>query len=78
MVRCHRSTRASCPPAGRQIRSAFVPEKGCVFLASDYSQIELRVLAHLTEDENLVQALDATARDAPAAPPAGVWKPFLI
>ncbi len=37
--------------AGRQIRGAFVPEPGWVFLASDYSQIELRVLAHLASDD---------------------------
>jgi DNA polymerase-1 len=42
--------------AGRRIRSAFVPEAGCVFLASDYSQVELRVLAHLTGDPGLVAA----------------------
>ena len=42
--------------AGRRIRGAFVPEPGCVFLASDYSQIELRVLAQLTEDPGLIQA----------------------
>ena len=35
--------------AGRRIRSAFVPQSGCCFVASDYSQVELRVLAHLAE-----------------------------
>jgi len=42
--------------AGRRIRAAFVPEPGYVFLASDYSQVELRILAHLTEDEELLAA----------------------
>lgn len=45
--------------AGRQIRSAFVPDEGCRFLASDYSQIELRVLAHLSEDPELIAAFRA-------------------
>jgi DNA polymerase-1 len=38
---------------GREIRAAFVPAPGCVFLAADYSQIELRVLAHLSGDPTL-------------------------
>jgi DNA polymerase-1 len=42
--------------AGRRIRSAFVPEGGYVFLSSDYSQVELRVLAHLCGDEELIAA----------------------
>ncbi len=41
---------------GRRVRSVFVPSPGHVFLAADYSQIELRVLAHLAQDENLIQA----------------------
>lgn len=41
---------------GRLIRKCFVPKPGCVFLDADYSQIELRVLAHLSGDENLIQA----------------------
>lgn len=44
---------------GRRIREAFVPAKGRVFLAADYSQIELRVLAHLTEDPVLLDAFRA-------------------
>ncbi len=47
-------------PAGKefgiQIRSAFIPDKGKIFLSADYSQIELRVLAHLSKDENLLDA----------------------
>ena len=42
--------------AGLRIRSAFVPAKGFVFLASDYSQVELRILAHLTHDQELIEA----------------------
>ncbi len=41
---------------GRQIRKVFVPEEGCVFLDADYSQIELRVLAHMSGDESLIDA----------------------
>ena len=41
---------------GRQIRKVFVPADGCVFVDADYSQIELRVLAHLSGDENLIAA----------------------
>lgn len=45
--------------AGRAIRSAFVAEPGSVFLASDYSQMELRVLAHLSGDPELVAAFES-------------------
>ena len=41
---------------GTKIRSAFIPRDGCVLLAADYSQIELRVLAHLSEDPVLLDA----------------------
>ena len=45
---------------GRRIRRAFVPDKGNVFVAADYSQLELRLLAHVTRDE---QMLDAFKKD---------------
>ena len=55
---------------GRLIRAAFVPEKGNLFISADYSQIELRILAHLSRDEVLVDAFragedihDRTARE---------------
>lgn len=41
---------------GRAIRRVFVPEEGCVFVDADYSQIELRVLAHMSGDERLIEA----------------------
>jgi DNA polymerase-1 len=41
---------------GRNIRRAFIPNKGSVFVAADYSQVELRMLAHLSEDEALIHA----------------------
>lgn len=41
---------------GKEIRKAFVPEEGCMFFSADYSQIELRVMAHLSGDENMQEA----------------------
>lgn len=41
---------------GRQIRKMFTPKEGCVFVDADYSQIELRILAHMSGDESLIQA----------------------
>lgn len=41
---------------GRKLRKIFVPDEGCVFLDADYSQVELRVLAHLSHDETLINA----------------------
>ena len=41
---------------GRKIRKAFIPAEGCIFVDADYSQIELRILAHLSGDEQLIRA----------------------
>lgn len=43
-------------PLGREIRKVFIPEEGYVYLDADYSQIELRVLAHLSDDKTLIDA----------------------
>lgn len=55
---------------GRRVRQAFIPADGCRLLAADYSQIELRVLAHISEDEDLLDAYrtgaDVHARTASA------------
>jgi len=41
---------------GREIRKAFIPEDNCIFISADYSQIDLRVLAHMSKDESLCNA----------------------
>ncbi len=43
-------------PIGRKIRKFFIPDEGCILLGADYSQIELRVLAHLSKDPTLLEA----------------------
>lgn len=44
---------------GRKIRGAFVPEDGCWFISADYSQVELRIVAHLSGDERLAEAFSS-------------------
>lgn len=44
---------------GKEIRRAFIPDEGHVFFSADYSQIELRIMAHLSGDENMVNAFNA-------------------
>ena len=41
---------------GKEIRKCFIPEEGCEFFSADYSQIELRVMAHLSQDANMLDA----------------------
>ena len=45
-------------PLGRELRKAFVPRQGCVFVDADYSQIELRLLAHMSGDQTLINAFN--------------------
>ena len=46
---------------GREIRKAFLPDEGCLFFSADYSQIELRIMAHLSGDANLTEAFRSGA-----------------
>ena len=46
---------------GQEIRKAFIAKEGCIFLDADYSQIELRLLAHLSGDQNLIEAYNSEA-----------------
>ena len=43
---------------GKQLRKVFKPKKGCIFIDADYSQIELRVFAHLSDDKNMIEAFN--------------------
>ena len=58
---------------GKEIRKAFVPEPGCLFFSADYSQIELRVMAHLSQDENMVEVF-REGKDLHAATAANIYK----
>ena len=58
---------------GKEIRKAFVPEHGCLFFSADYSQIELRVMAHLSKDENMVEVF-REGKDLHAATAANIYK----
>ena len=57
---------------GKEIRRAFVPEEGCLFFSADYSQIELRVMAHLSGDENMLEAF-RSGHDIHAATAAKIY-----
>lgn len=59
-------------PEGRRIRAAFVAPSGCVLMSADYSQIELRIMAHLSQDERLLQAF-ANGEDVHRATAAEVF-----
>ena len=47
---------------GKEIRKAFIPDTGCEFFSADYSQIELRIMAHLSEDKNMIDRLPQRTR----------------
>ena len=57
---------------GKEIRRAFIPEPGCEFFSADYSQIELRIMAHLSGDENLIEAF-RSGEDIHAATAAKIY-----
>ena len=58
---------------GKEIRKAFIPEPGCLFFSADYSQIELRVMAHLSGDENMINVF-REGKDLHAATAANIYK----
>lgn len=58
---------------GREIRKAFIPDDNSVFLSADYSQIELRIMAHLSGDKNMIEAFNS-GNDIHAATAAKIYK----
>ena len=58
---------------GKEIRKAFIPEPGCLFFSADYSQIELRVMAHLSNDEHMLTVF-REGKDLHAATAATIYK----
>jgi len=58
---------------GKEIRKAFIPEPGCLFFSADYSQIELRVMAHLSKDEAMIEVFKE-GKDLHAATAANIYK----
>ena len=58
---------------GKEIRKAFVPEPGCLFFSADYSQIELRVMAHLSQDEAMIEVF-REGKDLHAATASNIYK----
>lgn len=58
---------------GKEIRKAFVPDDGCLFFSADYSQIELRVMAHLSGDEHMIEVF-REGKDLHAATAATIYK----
>ena len=58
---------------GKEIRKAFVPEPDCLFFSADYSQIELRVMAHLSGDEHMIEVF-REGKDLHAATAANIYK----
>lgn len=58
---------------GKEIRKAFIPDDGCEFFSADYSQIELRIMAHLSEDPHMIDAFN-NEQDIHAATAAKIYK----
>ena len=58
---------------GKEIRKAFIPEPGCLFFSADYSQIELRVMAHLSQDSQMIRVF-SEGKDLHAATAANIYK----
>lgn len=58
---------------GKEIRKCFIAEPGCKFFSADYSQIELRIMAHLSGDENMIEAF-RDGHDIHRATASKIWK----
>ncbi|MPM76998.1 DNA polymerase I [bioreactor metagenome] len=58
---------------GKEMRRVFIPDEGCTFLSADYSQIELRIMAHLSGDKNMIEAFEH-GQDIHAATAAKIYK----
>ncbi len=58
---------------GKEIRKAFIPDEGCLFMSADYSQIELRIMAHLSGDKNMLEAF-RSGQDIHTATAAKIYK----
>ena len=58
---------------GKEIRKAFIPDEGCEFFSADYSQIELRIMAHLSNDPHMIEAFQKD-QDIHAATAAKIYK----
>ncbi len=58
---------------GKEIRKAFIPDEGCEFFSADYSQIELRIMAHLSQDPHMIEAFREN-QDIHAATAAKIYK----
>ena len=61
---------------GKEIRKAFIPDEGCEFFSADYSQIELRIMAHLSGDPHMIEAFQK-GQDIHAATAAKIYKESL-
>ncbi|MDR2954596.1 MAG: DNA polymerase I [Prevotella sp.] len=58
---------------GKEIRKAFIADENCIFFSADYSQIELRIMAHLSQDPNMIEAFNS-GEDIHAATAAKIYK----
>ena len=58
---------------GKEVRKAFIPEEGCLFFSCDYSQIELRIMAHLSQDKNMLEDFNS-GHDIHRATAAKIYK----
>lgn len=61
---------------GKEVRKAFIPDEGCEFFSADYSQIELRIMAHLSGDENMIEAF-REGHDIHAATAAKIYRKLI-